>query len=225
MQFVPEEVGLCLLLHFECERMQLVYEIILLNMILRNHLLSENLQWNYGSFNVYPYYLIITEFCVTSSLAPDNWGQKHCQTLGNKPNLAIPIFFDRFTYKFLKNRPGLGKTYKKYHNLKVYKFIFSEQKIILWEDTWQWIVFTMKKGNDWYLWSGGKTFTLCDARTIIIIIFPKGKFKLFNSLFHSAYLVFSIHLISIADLFTLRYLWDVCNEDKCCVVTHLRQTF
>ena len=43
------------LLRFECERMQLVYEIILLNTILRNHLLSENLQWNYGSFNVYPY--------------------------------------------------------------------------------------------------------------------------------------------------------------------------
>ena len=78
----------------------------------------------------------------------------------------------------------------------------------------------MKKGNDWYLWSGGKTFTLCAARTIIIIIFPKGKFKLFNSLFHSAYLVFLIPLISIADLFTLCYLWDVCNEDKCCVVTH-----
>ena len=43
--------------------------------------------------------------------------------------------------------------------------------------------------------------------------------KLFNSLFHSAYLVFLINLISIADLFTLHYLWDVCNEDKCCVVT------
>ena len=44
MQFAPEGVGLCLLLHFECERIQLVYEIILLNTILRNHPLSENLQ-------------------------------------------------------------------------------------------------------------------------------------------------------------------------------------
>ena len=40
--------------------------------------------------------------------------------------------------------------------------------------------------------------------------FPQGKFKLFNSLFDSVYLV---------DLFAVRYLWVVCNEDKCCVVT------
>ena len=50
--------------------------------------------------------------------------------------------------------------------------------------------------------------------------FPKRKFKLFNSLFHSAYLLFSIRLFSIADLFALCYLCDVCNEDKCCIVTH-----
>ena len=31
---------------------------------------------------------------------------------------------------------------------------------------------------------------------------------------------FQYVLISIADLFAVRYLWDVCNEDKCCVVTH-----
>ena len=51
--------------------------------------------------------------------------------------------------------------------------------------------------------------------------FPKGKFKLFNSLFHSVYLIVSIRLFSITDLFAMRYLWDVCNEDKCCVATHL----
>ena len=49
--------------------------------------------------------------------------------------------------------------------------------------------------------------------------FPKGKFKLFNSLFHSVYLVFSIRSISIVDLFAVCYLWNVSNEDKCCVVT------
>ena len=49
--------------------------------------------------------------------------------------------------------------------------------------------------------------------------FPKGKFELFNSLFHSVYLVFPKSLFSIADLFAVRYLWVVCNEDKCCVVT------
>ena len=47
----------------------------------------------------------------------------------------------------------------------------------------------------------------------------EGNFKLFNSLFHSVYLVFSIRLFSIANFFA-RYLWDVRNEDKFCVVTH-----
>ena len=75
----------------------------------------------------------------------------------------------------------------------------------------------MEKGNDRYPWSGGKTFTPCAARTII---FQREKLKLFSSLFHSVYLVFSIRLISIADLFAVCYLWDVFNEDKCCVVTH-----
>ena len=46
--------------------------------------------------------------------------------------------------------------------------------------------------------------------------FPKGKFKLFNSLFHTVYLVFPKSLFSIANLFAVRYLWDVRNEDKCC---------
>ena len=31
----------------------------------------------------------ITEFCVTSSLAFDNWGQKYCEILGHKPLLAM----------------------------------------------------------------------------------------------------------------------------------------
>ena len=44
--------------------------------------------------------------------------------------------------------------------------------------------------------------------------FPKGKFKLFNSLFHSVYFVFPKSLFSIADLFTVRHLWVVCNEDN-----------
>ena len=37
----------------------------------------------------------------------------------------------------------------------------------------------------------------------------------FNSLFHSVYLFFFlIGLTSIADLFSVGYLWDVCNKDK-----------
>ena len=39
-------------------------------------------------------------------------------------------------------------------------------------------------------------------------------------MFHSVYIVLSIGLISFADLFAVRYLWDVCNKDNCCVVTH-----
>ena len=33
------------------------------------------------------------------------------------------------------------------------------------------------------------------------------------------YLVFPKSLFSIVDLFAVHYLWAVCNEDKCCVVT------
>ena len=34
------------------------------------------------------------------------------------------------------------------------------------------------------------------------------------------YLVFPKGFFSITDLFAVRYLWVVCNEDKWCVVTH-----
>ena len=68
---------------------------------------------------------------------------------------------------------------------------------------------------------------LAISQTIHIVcceddFFPKGKFKLFNGLFHSVYLVFPKSLFSIANLLAVRYLWDVwdeCNEDKRCVVT------
>ena len=70
-----------------------------------------------------------TEVCVPSSLALDNWGQKYRHTLGNKPNPSIPIIFDRFTFKFLKNRP-VTRQDKKYRKLKIDKFIFSLQKIV-----------------------------------------------------------------------------------------------
>ena len=47
----------------------------------------------------------------------------------------------------------------------------------------------------------------------------KEKFNLFNSLFYSVYSVFPKSLFSIANLFAVRYLSVVFNEDKCCVVT------
>ena len=49
---------------------------------------------------------------------------------------------------------------------------------------------------------------------------PKGKFNYLKVLFQSPDLVFSIRLISIADLSAVRYLWDVFNKDDCCIVTH-----
>ena len=76
----------------------------------------------------------------------------------------------------------------------------------------------MKKGNDRYLWSArGKTFTPCAAGTII---FQRENLNLLIVCFTQCTLLFSIRLISIADLFAVCYLWDVCNEDKCCAVTH-----
>ena len=120
--------------------MQLVYEVILLNKILSNHLLSENLQWNSASFNVTINYLM------------------HCTRSWN----------------------------------------FGRQQIL--SNTWQYChaILTVCCEDDY---------------------FSKGKFKLFNSLFHSMYLVFPISLFSIADLFAVGYLRVICNEDKCCVVT------
>ena len=49
---------------------------------------------------------------------------------------------------------------------------------------------------------------------------PKGKFNHLKVCFTQCTLVFSIRLISIADLFAVHCLWDVCNKDDCCVVTH-----
>ena len=49
--------------------------------------------------------------------------------------------------------------------------------------------------------------------------FPKEKFNFF--FFHSVYIVFSIHLIFITDLFAVRYLCGMCNEDKCRVAADI----
>ena len=52
---------------------------------------------------------------------------------------------------------------------------------------------------------------------ILCVFFCAGKTYY---LIVSMNLVFSIRLISIPDLFAVPYLCDVCNEDKCCVVTN-----
>ena len=83
------------------ERKQLVYEVILLNKIWKNHLLSENMPWNYASFNVTLNHLMheIMEFCVTFFLALDNWEPKYCQTLGNEPNHLHRVLWGRLFSK------------------------------------------------------------------------------------------------------------------------------
>ena len=133
------------LLRFNHERMQLVYEVISLNKILRNHFLSKNMQWN----SMLP--LII--------LCKRSW------------NFAWHFF-------------GIRKL---------------RAKIL----------------SNAYLAISQTIHTVCCKDDY----FPKGKFKLYNSLCHSVYLVFPKSLFSIADLFAMRYLWVVCNENKCCVVT------
>ena len=55
-------------------------------------------------------------------------------------------------------------------------------------------------------------------------LFSKGKFN--NSLFRSVYLVFSIRLIPIADLFAVRYLWNAYVTRINAVSSHIApQTF
>ena len=50
--------------------------------------------------------------------------------------------------------------------------------------------------------------------------FPKGKFKLFlNSFFTHCTLFFQKVCILLPIWFAARYLWVVCSENKCCVVT------
>ena len=75
---------------------------------------------------------------------------------------------------------------------------------------------TRAKDNDRYLWYEGKIIhaVCCEDN-----YFPKETLKYLIFCFTEYTLVFSIRLFSIANLF-VRYLWDVRNEDNCCVVTY-----
>ena len=48
-------------------------------------------------YSILPLFIscMVTEFCVTSSLALENWGKKFYQTLGNKPLLAMKGLFNK----------------------------------------------------------------------------------------------------------------------------------
>ena len=62
-----------------------------------------------------------------------------------------------------------------------------------------------KKGNDWYLWS--------EARTINAVCYEDNYFPKRNSNYvivcftQCTYMFFSTRLLSIANMFALRYLW------------------
>ena len=109
-------------------------------------------------------------FWVTSSLALDNWEQKNCQTLGNKPNPSTPIIFDRFTFTFLKNRQAKNTVY-----LRFIRLSFPSKKSemnSLYNEKRQWRVPMV--------WRKNIHAVCCEDN-----YFPNGKVKLFNSLFHS----------------------------------------
>ena len=92
----------------------------------------------------------------------------------------------------------------------------KKEEMVLWEDM---SLLAMKslyeeKGNGGYPWS--------EAYTLNVVCyednyFLKRKFKLFNSLYHSVYLVFATRSFSIANMFAVRYLWTTYvtkNRDK-----------
>ena len=66
-------------------------------------------------------------------------------------------------------------------------------------------------------WQWAKPFTPCAARTII---FQRKNLNYLIVCFTQCTLFLPKFVFScIADLFALRCLWVVCDEDKCCVVT------
>ena len=75
---------------------------------------------------------------------------------------------------------------------------------------------TTESKNIVKLWAISQTFhTMCCEDDY----FPKGKLNYLIVCFTQCTLFFPESFFSIADLFAVRYLWVVCNEDKCCVVT------
>ena len=71
-----------------------------------------------------------------------------------------------------------------------------------------------KKGSDRYLWSGGKTFMPCAARTIT---FQRENFKNYLVVCFTQCTLFVQY---VWFLLPTHYLWDPCNEDECCALTH-----
>ena len=157
-------------------------------------------------------------------------GKNVVKLLAISQTCQFQFFWTGLPTNFGKIARLLGKI-KNPITLRFISLYFSKQKIVLWEDMSLLVMNNFYNENgQWlrYLWSGGKTFKPCAARTIIILIFQRENLNYWIVCFtqRTAVPVFSVHLISIADLFPVCYLWDlpVGNEDKCCVVTHVQQT-
>ena len=80
----------------------------------------------------------------------------------------------------------------------------------------QWIVGTIKKGNDRYLWSGVKTFTPCAARTII---FQRESLNYLIA-FTRCTLPFQYVCFLLPICLPCVSCGTYCNAHKWCVVTH-----
>ena len=91
--------------------------------------------------------------------------------LAKSQTRQLQLFSTDKNSNFWKIARLLGKM-KNTVSLRFISFIFSSKKSSS-ERTcpyWQWIVCTVKKGNERYLWSRGKTSTPFSARTIIFLI-------------------------------------------------------
>ena len=80
-----------------------------------------------------------------------------------------------------------------------------------------WIVGTIKKGNDRYLWSGVKTFTPCAARTII---FKRESVNYLIASFTRCTLPFQCVCFLLPICLPCVNCGTYCIAHKCCVLTH-----
>ena len=149
--------------------MQLVYEIILLNKILRNHLLSKTPQWNYCFALCYPSlpHARSQNFVWHLLWLSTNKGRITVKLLAVSQTRQFQLFSTALPSNFWKIAQFISKINTV--SLRFISLSFPNKKSSS-ERTcpyWQWIVCTIDEGNDRYQWSGGKTFTPCAARTII----------------------------------------------------------
>ena len=170
--------------------MQLDYEIILLNKILRNHFLFESLQWNYVSFNVTLIYLMHDHGILHDIFFGSQ--QLRAKILSNSRQQAKPVnsnYFRKIYIRFSEKIAWLLGKIKNTVSLRFRSLTFASKKSSS-ERTCpycQWIVFT-EKGQ----WPVPMVHQRKNIRAVCCEdnYFPNGKFKFFNSLFLSVYLVF-----------------------------------